>query len=473
MDIAKTLEGLGYKTIPNDFYTFISGWKSWHAGNVASFHNYKVRNSGKVIKCRRYSLGMAKKLTEDVANLLMNEKVKITIEGDNESEFIGDIFDKNNFWVKINEMQEMKAATGTTAYIPRVTGAQITAEGTIVGAADGIAIDYVTAEHIHPLSWANGVINECAFDAVVTVDGEQYCYLQIHRYDEKGEYVIENHIYLIGNDNLHEVALTDVKGYERIPAVVYTRSSNRQFVIDRLNIANNLNYSLPMGISIYANAVDILKGVDIAYDSYVNEFVLGKKRIMVKPSATQYLDGEPIFDSDDLVFYVLPEDMGDNSVIHEIDMKLRTAEHNTGIQDQLNLLSSKCGFGENHYRFDNGSVSTATQIVSENSSLFRSIKKHEIILESVLDELCRILLRLGNSAMSKGFDEAVEINISFDDSIIEDKQSEFVRDMQLLASGVINDWEMRVKYLGEDEETAKAMLPSMEALAEPIQEEVE
>lgn len=116
-------------------------------------------------------------------------------------------------------------------------------------------------------------------------------------------------------------------------------------------------------------------------------------------------------------------------------MSLRTAEHSTGIQDNLNLLSSKCGFGEVHYRFDGGNAATATQVVSENSTLFRTLKKHEIILESVLKELCRIILRLGNTAMNRGLNEDVEISVDFDDSIIEDKAADFARDMQLLSAG--------------------------------------
>ena len=116
-------------------------------------------------------------------------------------------------------------------------------------------------------------------------------------------------------------------------------------------------------------------------------------------------------------------------MITPIDMTLRTQEHNTGIQDQLNLLSSKCGFGENHYRFNQGSIATATQVISENSTMFRTIKKHEIILEQVLIELCRIILRLGNTAMGAG--------------------------------------------LNEDEATAKKMLPKMEDMTDEPEEEIE
>ena len=254
---------------------------------------------------------------------------------------------------------------------------------------------------------------------------------------------------------------------------MHTGSDKRQFVIDRPNIANNVNYLLPTGIAIYANAIDVLQGVDIAYDSYVNEFKLGKKRIMVKPSAAQYLDGTPAFDPDDVVFYVMPEDTEDGAVVTPIDMTLRTAEHNTGIQDQLNILSSKCGFGETYYRFDGGSVATATQVISENSTMFRTIKKMEIVLEQALVELCRILLRLGNTAMNAGLNEDVEISIDFDDSIIEDKQSEFSRDMQMLSAGIMNDWEFRAKYMNEDEATAKAALPKMQDMTTEQQHEVE
>lgn len=154
-------------------------------------------------------------------------------------------------------------------------------------------------------------------------------------------------------------------------------------------------------------------------------------------------------------------------------MTLRTAEHNAGLQDMLNALSSKCGFGENHYKFDNGNISTATQVISENSSMFRTIKKHEIIMEDVLIELCRIILRLGNTYMGAGLNEDVEISIDFDDSIIEDKATDFARDMQMVSAGIMNDWEFRAKWMNEDTETAKASLPKMEDMTTEPQNEVE
>lgn len=458
MNIFGKLKELGFDTVPEEFYTEVEKWRSWYVGNVKKFTWYKVRTGEKTVTCKRSSLGMAKKVSEDWASLLMNEKVKITLEGEAEQAFVDRVFEENNFFVKVNEMQELKAALGTAAYIPRVVG-QV--QG---GNANGIRIDYVTVEYIIPITWRNGITEECVFCAEKSVKGKKYVYLQIHKKDSSGEYVIENKLFEKQNEQLTDVNLNSVEGFENIPETVHTKSKERQFVIDRMNIVNNYDYTLPLGVPVYANAIDVLRGVDIAYDSYVNEFVLGKKRIMVKPSATKFLNGEPVFDENELVFYQLPEDSADESVITTIDMQLRTEEHNRGIQDQLNLLSSKCGFGENHYKFDNGSVATATQVVAENSALFRNLKKHEIILESVLVELCRIILRLGNSAMNAGLDEDVEISVDFDDSIIEDKESDFNRDARLLQMGIMNDWEFRMKWMNEDEATAKKALPRMEQM---------
>ena len=474
MNIFEKLKERGFTTVPDSFYTNIAAWKSWYDGEVKNFHQYKVYNGQEHVKRHRYTMGMAKKVSEDWANLLMNEKVQITLEGKKEQDFFDAVCSDNNFRVKSSEMQEMKAALGTVAYVPRIVGASVNAvTGKLEGKAEGIKLDYCTAEHIFPLSWENGKVIECAFSTSKVVGKDTYLYLQIHRLDENKEYVIENVLFKDQNGQLSEVDNSSVEGFENVPTVVNTGSKDRQFVIDRLNIANNIDVSLPLGVSVFANAIDNLKGVDVAYDSYINEFVLGKKRIMVKPEATKGIDGDPVFDPNDTVYYVLPEDSQNGSLIEQVDMTLRTEEHNAGLQDMLNVLSSKCGFGENHYKFDRGNISTATQVISENSSMFRTIKKHEIILEDVMIELCRIILRMGNTYMGAGLNEDVEISVDFDDSIIEDKQAEFSRDIQMLNAGIMNDWEFRSKWMNEDETTAKAALPKMQDMTTEQEEEIE
>ncbi|MBR3174773.1 MAG: phage portal protein, partial [Oscillospiraceae bacterium] len=142
----------------------------------------------------------------------------------------------------------------------------------------------------------------------------------------------------------------------------------------------------------------------------------------------------------------LPEDTGNTSMIREIDMSLRTKEHHEGIQDMLNLLGMQCGLGEQHYRFDYGSVRTATEVISRSSDLYRAVRKHELLLEASLKELCRILLRMGSDYCGEALDEGVALHIDFDDSIIEDEGSLFERDCRMLTLGVLTKEEFRTRW---------------------------
>ena len=475
-DIFGKLRELGYKTCPEDFYSHINEWKEWYDGDVESFHHYQVYNGQKTIHCDRYGLGMAKKICEDWANLLMNEKVKITLEGEKEQEWFDQVCKDNGFEVKANELEELAFFGGTTAIVVRAVDVPVNEQTGDVMGTGRLVLDYAYMPNIYPLTWENGRISQCAF-ATRKVDGEdEYMYVQVHRLTDGGTYDIENYLYRDNNGSMTQVPLNTIDDFADVAERVTTSERDRMFVINRPNIVNNIDPSLPLGISVYANAIDQLKGVDIAYDAYVNEMVMGKRRIIVKAEALKSVDGKPTFDPDDVVFYALPEDSSSGSeatMINPINVELRTAALNNALQDMLVNLSAKCGMGENQYKFNQGAVATATQIISENSTLFRTVKKHEIVLNDMLTELARIILRMGNLYCGQSLDPDVEITIDFDDSIIESKEADFARDSQMVAMGVMNLWEFRMKWMNESEETAKAALPQMDALAGLVNDQTE
>ena len=174
-------------------------------------------------------------------------------------------------------------------------------------------------------------------------------------------------------------------------------------------------------------------------------------------------NGDAVFDPSDTVFYKLPEDFreenGERGMIHEVNMDLRIEEHSKAINDDLNYLSVKCGFGTQRYRFDTGGITTATQVISENSDLYRTLVKHELVLDRVLKELISIIIRLGITSKHPGLAEGLDIRIDFDDSIIEDKGAERQQDRQDVSMGVMSLPEYRAKWYGETEEVAAGRIP--------------
>lgn len=471
MDIKKYLNKAGYDTVDASFYSLIRTWKSWYVGDVNKFHRYKMYNGKEHISCRRLGLGMAKKLSEDIADLLLNERVQITIQDKETNEFVMNVLDNNNFWVIGNDYQERKAYTGTVAYVPYLDDIEVSENGAVIPGDTGkVKINYVSAANIYPLSWCNGYISECAFVFPKVIGTEKYAHIQLHILED-GMYVIENHVVECtagAGKEIHTENWRELHGFETMSEKIYTGSPERPFVIDRLNIANNSDIDNPMGVAIFANSIDVLRGIDTVYDSYINEFLLGKKRIFAAPELMgEDILGNPVFDPNDVVFYQLPEGYlkDGGKPIETVDMEIRAEAHEKAINDNLNMLSMKCGFGQNHYKFENGSVQTATQVISENSDMYRAISKHELILEDVLDELIRIIARLG-SVLGVKTNPETEIVINFDDSIIEDKTAERQQDRQDVSMGVMSHAEYRAKWYGETLKEAQSKLPEQNRVME-------
>lgn len=462
MNIFSYFKKKGIDTVDQQFYRKIKEWESWYKGNVRSFSFYKVYSGqGTWTRRKRRSLGMAKKVSEDIADLLLNERVKITLSDEKTGDFVNTVLEQNNFLVIGNDYQERKAYTGTVAYVPYLYDAESAGDGSILNGK--IGIDYVSASNIFPVSWDNGKVTECIFTFPKTVNRKKYVQVQLHKL-VNGLYVIENTVLecMSGSQEGKELAENEwkeLKPFSNLAARIETGSAEPQFVIDRLNIVNNADEddTNPMGVAIFSNAIDILKQLDTTFDSYDNEFFLGRKRIFVAPEMLKNINGTPAFDPDDTVFYKLPEDYAekqDGKSIVEVNMELRSEQHSKAMNDGLNYLSLKCGFGTERYKFDGTGVKTATEVVSENSDLYRMIKKHEIILESAIKELVNIIIRLG-IVTGEALNPETEITVDFDDSIIEDKQAERNTDRQDVAIGAMALWEYRAKWYGETEEQAK------------------
>jgi len=461
--ISKYLASRGYEIV-DTMSSHIQRFKSWYKGNVEGFHNYSIFNGAREIGVRRRTLQLGKIISEDIADYLFNEKCGVVIEDDTTREFVETVFDKNLLRFKLNEYQEKKAALGTVVYIPYYT-------------AQGIKINFATAENIAPLSWENGIISElCVFSKAIEV-GKEYWFLQLFLCDEEGYYTIEN-VLLRDNDdgNYTTIDLDTIAQYQDVEKMIETNSQIKPFVVDRLNKANNIDLDSPYGIALFANALDAMEVCDVIFDSYFNEFNLGKKRVMVAPEAMNTQTGKPVFDPNDLTFYLLPtaydNDKSSRPYIQEIQMDIRSEEHIKSLQNALNVFSILCGFDADYYIFDGRTIATATQVISTESNTFRTIKKHEALLEIVLKDLVKAIISVGERNGYPGLDIETEIKIQFDDSIFEDTGTEIKYKMAEVSAGILDPvyylaWRYNLTY-----EQAQKLLPNQGLGVDEMQEEL-
>lgn len=409
---------------------------------------------------------MGKQICEDWANVLFNERVSIVIDDEATKEFVHSVFDSTNAWERINEKQEEKMYAGTVAYVPYADNVMVDFDSGRVIRGEGVKINYVTGSNILPLKVVNGDCIECAFTSRSYINDSQYIYLQMCVLND-GVYQVENHLFRCQSGQEEKIPLNTVKEFEQVAPTYNTGSTVKPYALDKPALANHILTDSIYGVSVFANAIPILEAIDTIFDSYVNEFVLGKKRIIVREGAAKTLDGNPVFDPNDTAYYMLPEDLSDNPFLKEIDMKLRAGEHQTALDDMLNLLSYRAGFGFGAYQFNlsaYASTQTATGEIIRTQKKQQTREKHLKVLDRALKELITTIIDIGINILKLPLKRDANIKIEHDDSIIEDHETRLKRMKEDAEKGFIKAiyYVMEAYHLNQEEATE--MMPSMNDL---------
>ena len=432
--------------------TYIEQWKSWYVGNVKNFHNYFIYNGKNKVNQKRFTMNMAKEISEDWSDILWSEKCKISMQNEQQQKEFDDIVDDLDLYAVINQVIEKSGALGTSAIVTSVYDLISNEDSMTLDVSNAKPrVDIVDVDCIYPLTWNNKEITECAFGSVEYRQGQKYVVSSVHKLNDNGNYVIYNHLFKDTNGNLSEIT-TETDTMREFD----TKNNVKWFSIFKPLLTNNLFSNSPFGISHYANAIDNLKAVDIAFDALKNEIKDGRRRTFVRADMLNYDSGEQglTFDPEDTTIYALPRNATKDDLIQSDIENLRTDKQIETLNTELNILGSKVGYGENHYHFDGTNLSTATAVISSNSKLFRRKKKLEIGYESSIYDLVRAICYASSAYGSKNIDTE-EFVIQFDDSIIEDKNAESDRALRELQAGVLSKEEYREKIFGETPEIAK------------------
>jgi hypothetical protein len=391
----QVLDELGY-TIENSNSSDLLLYDRWYKGYDNSFHDYKMFSNGNSKKCRRKQLFLGKKVCEEHASLLNFDKRTVAIDDEIANDFIRELFEKRDFYFRINQFLEKTVAYGYGLILTLKDGEGkvnwvmldplqfYTIQRDIYGNTTGVAVPFEKFLYVETFN-----------DGLVTV--------RIFRSDGNGTY------------DINDVSTTSVAR----PHPIFTIFEN-----PLANSDNSRGYSP----SVLAGAIDYMKMLDLVVTSLSDEFALGQKRIIVSESALKEKRNlfstnpdEPnvqYFDTDDKIFQFLPDTTfgDDQPLIKEVDMKLRIGEHKLAVNMLLNLLSFQTSLGSNYFSFSDGgdNLTTATQVISNKSETYRNLKKFETNLDSRLRKFIQSTLFMS------GYDKEPDISIKFDDSIIKD-----------------------------------------------------
>ena len=241
------------------------------------------------------------------------------------------------------------------------------------------------------------------------------------------------------------------------------------FAYYRTAVANNIDDNSPLGVSIYANALSTLKALDICYDSFIREFRLGKKRIIVPSQCIRTVldpvtgEARRFFDANDEAYEALFTDGPDTLKVQDNSVELRIDEHERAINAFLSILCLQVGFSAGTFTFDRATgLKTATEVISENSKTYKTIKSHQLQIKMAIAKIIDAIIQIASlyGLKWKGYNigalaqQGWETKVVFDDSILQDRQTNINEGILLTTNGLMSKKRFLVEKLGYTEAEA-------------------
>lgn len=439
-------------SVPNlaAFYDKIYEWMEVYRGTPPWSH---VKRSGLYRNGERIMnmLNGAKVLSDEFALQCFAEQVDISLDDDKAKAWLDDVLNANGFWKQLPELLSKGFAQGGCALREYIHDGRV-------------CIDFIEGKDFAPISWSNRNVTDGIFETVTYKGGSYYTLLELHTL-QAGGVKIESRLYKSSDVSTIGVRCPVTELYPDLPDfAVYDSVHVPVFQYWKPDIANNIESYNPLGISVYANALDTLEALDVAFDSLAREFILGKKRIIVPSSCVRTVTDidtgkqTRYFDADDEAYVALQCEEEKDLKITDNTVELRVDEHVKAINALLNILCFQTGLSAGALSFDTDKgMKTATEVVSEDSKTARTMKGNKNLLAEMLEGMCISLLALGGS-LGQIAQKDYDVVIGFKDNIVIDDNTLIDNNVKLVQAGLKSKLSAVMEVLKCDEETAQQEL---------------
>lgn len=396
------------------------------------------------------TINFAKSVSSETARLACLD-LSIKVSGSARAVYLQSVID--NMFGKIREYVERGCVNGTIILKP-----------------NGDGIDCFDPQRFLPTEVdGNGNIRAGIFFDFYEQSKKYYKRLEYHRFADDGVYLISNRCFVSESSTSlgTETDITKTPWKELMPDVGIENIEKPLFAVFKTPMANNIDIASPLGMSIFAEAMEELKDLDVAYSRNAKEIYDSKRTVLADE---RLFDGKAIMVDGEIV-RVKPKmpdyirnvfSEGQENFYQEINPNLNTDTRVKGINNILSILAYKCGYSNGYFSFDSMTgIQTATGVEASQQRTIQFIKDVRDKLEMTMDDLIYAIDKYADL-----YDLApvgvYEVEYGFGDicyNYEEDKKTWW----GYVTAGKVPAWMYFVKFENMSEDEAKAMQAEMDA----------
>jgi A118 family predicted phage portal protein len=154
------------------------------------------------------------------------------------------------------------------------------------------------------------------------------------------------------------------------------------------------------------------------------------------------------FDATDETYEALSTDDPDSLRIQDNSVELRVEEHISAINAFLNIFCLQVGLSFGTFSFDaKGGLKTATEVVSENSKTYKTVKNFQNMIRPAVERLVDNIIAVAalydmktpdGQRVAALRDRGFEVNVAMDDGITQDRQTNINEGISLVGAGLLS-----------------------------------
>jgi A118 family predicted phage portal protein len=316
-----------------------------------------------------------------------------------------------------------------------------------------------------------------------------YTLLEFHQWLPDGTYQITNELYKSNNMQAvgEQVPLgTDDVCSDIAPQVNITDFKRPLFAYFKCPGDNNIDPESPLGIGFVNNCQSVLDAINYVHDSFIWETRMGRIKVLTPPEMIKQADEyhqTANFDPDQDVYTPVSALNSDsNNPIVQINPDIRVQEYQQTMEFFLHELENKVGLSTGTFSTDaQGGITTATQVVSENSMTYQTRSSYLNKITKFLTDLIKSMLQLaqesqlfddGKAPLSDIDIDQVVVSVHYDDGVFVDKDKQATQDLLVMEQKAMPMTVFLQRNYGLSEDDAKKWVAEaqQEAPEQPMNE---
>lgn len=329
------------------------------------------------------TINFAKTICSETARLA-TLGISIKFDGSARSEWLQQQIDKEFF--NIRDWVEYAAAFGTVVLKP-----------------NGDSVDLYTPGKFKITDQHDGETTGIVFvnQDYRPENKKYYTRLEYHRFLSDGVYAVTNRCFVgdSENDINKEISIEETPWKGLLEEEYIENMFSPLYAVLKTPHANNIDINSPLSLPTFADAIEELKDLDIAYSRNAKE-IYDSKRTVLLDSDRLLPSGRKIDSITGKTFEAKRQELklpdyvknvygnGTDDFYQEINPSLHTTERLAGINALLSQIGFKCGFSNGYFVFNEKTgMVTATQVESDDRRTIQLIKDIRDKLEKCLDDL--------------------------------------------------------------------------------------